>query len=72
MEESNYFKIIEHKIIQWIKEYNSEGYIKLLKTFPDHSKYKKEFFGAIEEIIIKNGNKIDIKIVVNLEIGKKL
>jgi hypothetical protein len=72
IEESKYFEIVEHKIIQWIKGYNSEGYIKLLNTFPDHSKYEKEFFDNIGEIIIKNGNKINIKIIVNLEIAKKI
>jgi hypothetical protein len=71
IEESKYFNLIEHKIIKHIKKYNADTYIKLLKSFPDHLKYRKEFFEEIEKIITKNKNEIDIRIRVNLEIAEK-
>jgi SAM-dependent methyltransferase len=71
IEESNVFNIIEHKIIKNVLEYTSEKYINLLKTFPDHLNMEKGFFTKIKDIIKSNGNKIDIRITINLEIAKK-
>jgi SAM-dependent methyltransferase len=72
VEESKYFEIIEHKIIKNIKEYSADKYIKLLKTFSDHAKMGDGFFDEIKEIVIENGNKIDVRIIINLEIAKRL
>jgi SAM-dependent methyltransferase len=72
VEESEYFKIIEHKIIKNTREYTADNYIKLLKTFSDHSKMDKEFFNEIKKVINKNGNRIIIRIIINLEIAEKL
>jgi SAM-dependent methyltransferase len=71
IEESGYFKILEHKIIKTVKEYNGNDYIKLVRTFPDHVKLDDKFFDEINTIIIKNGNSITVRILVNLEIAKK-
>jgi SAM-dependent methyltransferase len=71
IEGSKYFKVIEHKIIKTVKEYNADDYIKLLKTFPDHLKMGKNFFDEVKEEI-KKENKIGVKIIVNLEIANKI
>jgi hypothetical protein len=72
IEESGYFKILEHKIIKTVKEYSGTEYIKLVKTFPDHVKLDDEFFKEIRAIVIKNGDKIKVRIIVNLEIAEKV
>ena len=69
--DSNLFCIIEHKIIKNVLEYTSKNYINLLKTFPDHLKMEKGFFEEIKEIIKNDGNKIKVRIFINLEIAKK-
>jgi SAM-dependent methyltransferase len=72
IEESEYFKILEHKIIKTVKEYSGSDYIKLVKTFPDHIKLGDEFFKEMNETIIKNGNRIQVRIILNLEIAEKV
>lgn len=73
--QSNLFNLIEHKIITTNKEYDSESYIKLLRTFPDHSEEKianiEIMFNEIKSIILEQDNKIDVKVVINLEVAKK-
>ena len=73
--QSNVFNLIEHKIITTNMEYDSESYIKLLKTFPDHSEEKilniETMFNEIRNIILERDNKIDVKVVINLEVAKK-
>ena len=69
--ESKYFKIREDKIFKRVIEYTAEDNIKLLKTFPDHSKLADDFFVEIEERIKQNGNKIDIRVLTNLIVGIK-
>ena len=69
--DSNLFNIIEHKIIKNVLEYTSEKYINLLKTFPDHTKMEERFFEKIKEIIKDNGNMIEVRILINLEIARK-
>lgn len=69
--ESNYFKVIEHKILYNILEYTTTEYIQLLKTFSDHSELGYDFWLEMEQIIKENGNKINVKIIINLEIAKK-
>jgi len=48
-----------------------ENYMKLLKTFSDHSEMEEGFFEEIKETIKKYGNKIEVRILVNLEIASK-
>jgi SAM-dependent methyltransferase len=72
IDESNYFKVIEHKIIKNLFEYSTYEYIQLLKTFSDHSEFDSKFWEEMEQIIINNGNKINVKIISNLEIANKL
>jgi SAM-dependent methyltransferase len=69
---SKLFNIIDHKIIKRIKEFSAEDNTKLLKTFPNHSNLDEGFFSEIEEIIRSNGNKIDARILTNLEIAMKV
>jgi SAM-dependent methyltransferase len=71
IEESGYFRLLEHKIIKTVKGYGGNDYIKLVKTFSDHTKLDDEFFKEMNETIIKNGNKIEVRITVNLEIAEK-
>jgi len=71
IEKVNLFNIIEHKIIKNVKKYTMENYIQLLKTFSDHSEMEEGFFQEIKETIKKHGNKIDVRILVNLEIACK-
>jgi phospholipid N-methyltransferase len=72
IEESKYFRVIEHKITVNIIEYDVDGYIKLLKTFPDHTKMGRGFFEEIRETILDDGGKIDVRRLTNLEVGKKM
>jgi SAM-dependent methyltransferase len=72
VEESHCFTIIRHELLKTTKKYTAENYIKLLKTFPDHAAMGKDFFETIKKVILGNGNKIDVRIIVNLEIAKKL
>ena len=69
--ESNYFRVIEHKIISNILEYTKDEYIQLLKTFPDHSELVNGFWLEMEQIIKENGNKIKVRLITNLEIADK-
>jgi hypothetical protein len=71
IKESNYFNIIENKIVKRNIKYTATENIKLLKTFPNHLKLDDEFFTEIEKIIEKNGNKINARILTNLEISMK-
>ena len=71
IEESGFFTVIEHRIIKSILEYPTEKYIRLLKTFPDHSKMGAGFFEEIAEIIKSNGDNIGVRVLVNLEIAGK-
>ncbi|MDR0374223.1 MAG: class I SAM-dependent methyltransferase [Treponema sp.] len=71
IEESGCFEILEHKIIKTVKEYDGNDYIKLIKTFSDHGKLNDKFFSEINAII-KNENEIKVRIVVNLEIARKI
>jgi len=69
--ESGHFKVIEHKIICNTLEYAKDEYIKLLKTFPDHSELNNNFWFEMEQTIKENGNNINVKIITNLEIAGK-
>jgi SAM-dependent methyltransferase len=70
--ESGYFKIADHKIIKKVRKYTADDYIKLLKTFPDHSEMPGDFFDEVKETIMGNRNAIDARIIINLEIAKKV
>jgi ubiquinone/menaquinone biosynthesis C-methylase UbiE len=74
--QSGLFSLIEHKVINTSKRYDVKSYIKLLQTFPDHSKEKipsiDNMFKDIEDIILAKNDYIDVKVVVNLEIAKKI
>jgi len=69
--ESNYFRVIEHKIFSNILEYTKDEYIQLLRTFPDHSELVNDFWIEMEQIIKENGNKINVRLITNLEIADK-
>ena len=73
--QSSLFDLIEHTEINNTIEYSSDSYIKLLRTFPDHSKDKipniEFMYKDIESILLGCNMKIDVKVIVNLEIAKK-
>ena len=69
--ESDYFKIIEHKIICNTLEYTKDEYMQLLKTFPDHSELNNNFWFEMEQTIKENRNNINVRITINLEIADK-
>ena len=72
IQKSGYFEILEHKIVKYVKEYESNDYIHLLKTFSDHEKMEERFFEEIMSIIQNNENRIDVRIITNLEIAVKI
>jgi SAM-dependent methyltransferase len=72
IDDSNYFKVIEHKIINSVFDYSTDEYIRLLKTFSDHSEFDSNFWKEMEQIIINNGNKINVTIMSSLDIANKL
>ena len=69
--DNDMFELIEHKIVKNVIEYTAENYLNLLKTFSDHIKMEESFFEEIIEIIKDNGNIIEVRALINLEIGKK-
>jgi SAM-dependent methyltransferase len=71
LENSKYFKLVFHKIYKRIINYSTDDYIKLLHTYSDHTKYDDNFFDDIRKIINENGGKIGVRVLTNLEIGKK-
>ena len=76
LEESRCFKLISHQEYIHSKIYTADGYIELLKTFSDNSIKNIEslstFYRAIKALIKKNGDKLELPIHVNLEIGEKI
>ncbi|HBX46325.1 MAG TPA: hypothetical protein DEG28_10650 [Porphyromonadaceae bacterium] len=66
------FELVSHKIVETKIDFTSNEYIKLLKTFPDHSTFSTTFFREIAEIIEIRDNTIKIKITTNLEIAKRI
>jgi len=73
--ESGIFELAMHKIFSRNIGYSSELYIKLLNTFPDHSKANikniEGFYSEIRNVIVANNDYISVSVNVNLEIGKK-
>ena len=76
LEESLCFKLISHQEYIHSKIYTADGYIELLKTFSDNSIKNIEslstFYRAIKALIKKNGDRLELPIHVNLEIGEKI
>lgn len=75
IENSCYFKHIDHFEVTYYKSFNSEQYIKLLKTFPDNAFSEVEiapFFKAIEAYIKRNEDEIELEILVCSEIAEKI
>ena len=75
IENSCYFKHIDHFEVTYYKSFNSEQYIKLLKTFPDNAFSEVEiapFFKAIETYIKRNNDEIELEILVCSEIAEKI
>lgn len=72
---SGLFTIKDHRLFYNLFEYNSDTYIKLLQTFSDHSKEKipeiGKLFNEIKQLIIGNNNKVEVSVLVNLEIAEK-
>ncbi len=70
------FKILEYKIIQHQKTYNTEEYIGLLKSFSDNSTKRPgdlaTFYKEMKKLLNDNGGKLDLPIIVDLIIGEKL
>jgi len=46
--------------------------MQLLKTFPDHSELNNNFWFEMEQTIKENGNNINVRITINLEIADKI
>jgi SAM-dependent methyltransferase len=75
IEDSGLFHIMSHKIFKNQIPYSTMRYQSLLKTFSDHSKSKvpniDSFFDEVGKVIDENNGKIDVNIMVNLEIAQK-
>lgn len=74
IEESKYFKLLNHDVFIHSMIYTAEMYVKLLQTFSPNSLPKNEiepFYNKIKEFIFSNGDEIELEIVVNLEIAVK-
>jgi trans-aconitate methyltransferase len=74
VEESNYFKLLSHDEISHTIIYSANRYVKLLQSFSDNAFPKSEidtFYEKIHKSVLSYGNKIELEIVVNLEIAKK-
>ncbi len=73
--DSGYFRPVSHREYIHMKSYTAKGYVDLLRTFSDNSTRDGEslsvFYHAIEDVIRKNGDRLDLPIHVNLEIGEK-
>jgi SAM-dependent methyltransferase len=73
--ESGYFRLVSHREYIHMKNYTAKGYADLLRTFSDNSTRDERslsvFYHAIEDVIRKNGDRLELPIHVNLEIGAK-
>jgi SAM-dependent methyltransferase len=76
VEASGFFALLDHRLVERVIAYDAARYVKLLKTFSDHSQETIRdiagFSGSVEKIIVDAGDRIDVKVTTNLEIaGKK-
>jgi trans-aconitate methyltransferase len=76
LEDSRCFRLISHREYIYSKTYTAKGYVELLNTFSDNSTKDMDslsaFYNNIENLIKKNGDRLELPIHVNLEIGKKI
>ena len=74
LEESGHFTLASHSEYLQTRTYTAKGYVDLLKTFSKNSTKGKSlgsFYATIENLIRRNGDRLDLPIHVNLEIGQK-
>ena len=75
IELSGLFHLQENTLLYRKEMYGIEKYIKLLRTFPDHTESKKpkieSMFDEIRQIGNKYENMIPVRIVVDLKIARK-
>lgn len=76
LERSHLYNLLIHKEIIHYKTFSSEEYVNLLKSFSDHSIYDAmvmdRFYTHIKKAITEHGGTILIKIIVDLNIAKKI
>lgn len=71
IQNNSLFSSVAHKIITYSKTYNAYEYINLLKTFIHHHNNKSGLNNQVRSLIEENDNKIEIEILLNLEIAQK-
>ncbi len=69
---SRLFQLLTHKIIESQTHFSASEYIKLLKTFPDHTSFPNTFFDEISNYINHQNNALSVRIVLNLDIAQKI
>ncbi len=76
LESSRFFRLISHREYAHSKTYTAKEYVELLNTFSDNSTKDTEsllaFYKEIENLIKENGDRLELPIHVNLEIGEKI
>ncbi|MCH3917223.1 MAG: class I SAM-dependent methyltransferase [Spirochaetia bacterium] len=72
---SGYFKLVAHQLFPHVFVYDAEAYIKLLRTFSDHSKGKvpqiEKLFQEIKELVLEAGSKVDVSVAVDLDVAQE-
>jgi SAM-dependent methyltransferase len=75
MEENGHFLPVSHGEYLHTRKYDARGYVDLLRTFSENSTKEgnvmEPFYNAMEDLIRQRGDRVDLPIQVNLEIGEK-
>ena len=69
---NSYFMLKDRKHFINILNYNTEKYISLLHSYSGHRKYDSSFYEGIKSIVDRNGGNIDMRILTNLHVYKKI
>lgn len=61
--------------VEWSREYDAHGYVKLLNTYSDHNclpeEKKRDFFPAVAKLIERHGGRLTKPYVATLYLAKK-
>ena len=75
LESSGYFALAGHAVFERRLRYGRDCYLALLRTFSDHAAREaammENFYNEIGRIVDDAGGSIDVRILVNVELGTK-
>ncbi len=76
LESSGYFALAAHTVFERRLRFGRDRYLALLRTFSTHATrdaaMMEDFYGEIGRVMDAAGGAMDVRILVNVELGKKL